>query len=266
MDIMSTTNRKCGDVCNKPLDQTVVCKKCSSIAHVTCYGLNKTIARVLSESNNLAFFCDDCVILTNDNNDVCSNQVCNSSKDVVEAISELKDVIMGLQKSIQPPISYKSVLSGDVINHGSAKRRRLVDESSTPTGFPRARPNTPTIRGTNAIASTLVTVEPRKLIFVSQLNPSTKESDIVDYVNNQLGDVFAKPKVNSLIPRGKLLSDLDYISFKLSIPEKHLDKVLSAEFWPKNVMVREFKNFPRVNRRPVASFLPETQTVEQVSL
>ncbi|XP_041374707.1 uncharacterized protein LOC121387610 [Gigantopelta aegis] len=69
-------------------------------------------------------------------------------------------------------------------------------------------------------------------VFVTRLAPGTKESDILDYVRSVLGiDVWCE----------KLRTRYDtYSSFKILVDSKNIDKLMSPNVWPEEVLVRKF--------------------------
>lgn len=260
----------CGDDCNRPMDSTVKCYVCGCICHSHCYGLNKTIIKAINELPNLTFLCDTCnekkatVAAGAAVPHVVNNSESNSSMDsasIINAISDLKNMVTGLQdkmSKLEKP-SYRSILAGDQPLRGSAKRPRFGDiVDSTPTGRPKK-----TIIGTNAAEKELSSVEARKWIFVSQLHPTTTDQSFTEYVKKRLNDQADNLKIQAfaLVPKERDRRELNFISFKLNIPESSFNAVLNPDIWPKGVMVREFVNDQR-RRRPTGHFLTKTPTVD----
>lgn len=264
--------RLCGEGCNRPLDSIVKCFACASICHSTCYNLNKTVIKGISEIPNLMFLCDACNVnkaaIAAEGPSAPANSQNNGNMDnssIINAISDLKNMVVGLQDKMnklekpQFKPSYRSILAGQQSGQGSATKRPrfgdLVD--LTPTGRPKAG-----IVGTNVNDSELSSVETRRWVFVSQLHPSTNDDSFTEYVKKRLNDHDNKLKIQAfaLVPKERNRSELNFISFKLNIPESSFDAVLNPDIWPKGVIVREFINEQR-RRRPTGHFLPKSPAV-----
>lgn len=264
--------RSCSDECSRPLDSIVKCFACAGICHSTCYNLNKTVIKAISEIPNLMFLCDACninkaaIAAGGPQAAVISQTEGNTDNaSIINAICDLKNMVVGLQDKMskleKPPIipSYRSILAGEQSTRGSAKRPRFGDNAySTPTNRPKN-----TIIGTNVNANELSSVEARKWVFVSQLHPSTTDQSFGDYVKKRLNDQDNSLKIQAfaLVPKDRDRSELNFISFKLNIPESSFDAVLNPDIWPKGVIVREFINDQR-RRRQTGHFLTKTPTVD----
>lgn len=265
-------HRKCSAGCEKPLDNTVLCFICKAECHMTCYGLNKTVIKSIKEGPNLLFLCDECnenksVVDANTVNAIVNNAENNENKQIFKAIDELKGMMFDMQNKmnkIEKP-SYRNVVTGDIPDQSQprvrVKRMRFenIDAANdnnrgTPTGRPKNA-----IIGTNDVSDDLSSVEPRKWIFVSQLHPSTSEQSLTTFVNKCLNDTENKQKIQTfaLVPKEKNREELNFISFKVNIPESLCDAILTPEIWPKGIIVREFVSDSR-RRRPTGHFLPNT--------
>lgn len=97
---------------------------------------------------------------------------------------------------------------------------------------------------------------------MSQLHPSTSDESFVQYVKKRLNDADNKLKVQAfaLVPKERSRESLNFISFKLNIPESSYADVLKPEIWPSGVIVREFVDDGR-RRRKMGNFLPKTPAI-----
>lgn len=270
--------RVCGDECgSRPMDGTINCRSCGIACHTGCYSVNKTVLRAIADMPNLWFLCDECNtknanIFSNDANTDAANTSaphnCNSNNTAIfQALGELKNMVVELQgkvNGIEKP-TYKSILAGNTgkpagPNISSAKRRRFAatdNVQSTPPGRPKN-----TIVGSNMDEGGLSAVEPRKWMFVSQLHPSTSDQSFVEYVKKRLNDPENKLNIQAfaLVPREKNRDSLNFISFKLNVPESSIEAILKPENWPKGVIIREFVNDDR-RRRTTGRLLLNTPQV-----
>lgn len=266
--------RKCDSDCDKPFDPTVKCFICNHACHISCYNINKTVCKGIVDLENVLFLCHECLANkkivdansnTTGNNAPISHASDNSS--IVKAINDLTAIVVDMQtkmKNIEKP-SYKAALTGNlhsVNTRSAAKRMRFMD--NLPPDTPTSRPKD-TIIGNNNEDKDLAAVETRKWIFVSQLHPSTSEQSLIDFTKKRLNDTnnAAKIQAFALVPKDRNRDELNFISFKVNIPESLYAEVLKPEIWPRGVIVRDFVNDQR-RRRPTGHFLTKTPTAEPV--
>lgn len=238
---------------------------------MTCYNTNKTTLKAINDSPNILFLCDECL----ENKKIVSSNVADDppqdmdtregdNNAIFKAIHELKDIVVDMQsniKNLEKP-SYRNVLASNLNagnSKGSAKRMRFMDNIlDTPTTRPRYA-----IIGNNNVDKELAAVETRKWIFVSQLHPSTTEKSLIDFTCKRLNDTENSSKIQAfaLVPKEKNRDELNFISFKVNIPEPLYAPMLKPEIWPNGVIVRDFVNDQR-RRRPTGHFLPKTPIVD----
>lgn len=93
----------------------------------------------------------------------------------------------------------------------------------------------------------LASVEPKKCIFVSRLKPNTSISDVIRHVMQRIK--VDKDHVSCLKITPKTILNPYFAAFKLDVPENVFEIVLSPEFWPANVVAREFTAIKRATRQ-----------------
>lgn len=171
------------------------------------------------------------------------------SSDTDELKSLLGDVRSALNNNDRTPRITQSAHLSSYSPFGLAKRRREVIPSAEQPK--RAKTD---IVATGPVNSDLTTVakpsdEPAgfKSMVASRFAPQTDASKIVSHVKSNLSieadsDVVF---VRSLAPRGRPLAELTFVSFKVTVPEEHIGKLMDPSFWPANTTIREFEQ--RVN-------------------
>lgn len=110
----------------------------------------------------------------------------------------------------------------------------------------------------HAVNLSLVVVPPRRTVFLSRLSAGTTIDDIGYYLRSKLadlGDDVVIFKFNFSQPR-------DISSFKIMVPGKYFDDIVSESFWPEGVLVREY--IRRDRNRPDGSVrLPPLNSVSK---
>lgn len=148
----------------------------------------------------------------------------------------------------------------------SLKRRRVEDDVAVDSVASRTPQQTtakvaPVVVGSADENSDLLVVEPRKLLVASLFHPSTESDNLAAFLKGKLNLPCESivVRVHKLVPVGKDLTTLDYVSFKVDVPGNLFDVLLSPSMWPKGVRVREFEHRPRKPRTD-AVFLPPATT------
>lgn len=213
----------------------------------SCSGLTRSAVKVALDCVNLHFYCDKC-------NPYSIKEVSDALKEVKESIGKLNEVLSNATKlnsgtvmsPMFPPIHFES-------GSTSALKRRRVDNSSSTQRS--ASPNRGIIVG-SCTTATLQTVESRKCVVASMLHPTTKIDDLTKYLSKALNlpDGDSSLRCSLLLPAGRDIKDLDFISFKIGMPESKFSLLLSPEIWPRGVKVRPF--IPKFGSRPVGITLP----------
>ncbi|XP_070067647.1 uncharacterized protein [Drosophila takahashii] len=76
-------------------------------------------------------------------------------------------------------------------------------------------------------------VAQKKLIFVSRLNPGASEEDVKNYLSSKLN---VSRSVLTVL-KFKFKQRREISSFKIGLPEEHLDKVLDVSIWPEHDLI-----------------------------
>jgi hypothetical protein len=119
------------------------------------------------------------------------------------------------------------------------------DEFATPLSpTPKKRNTSRGFFGTANEASQICAASERKLIVISRVHPATTPDSILDYIRERtdIEDV----RCQMMLAKGRSISDVDYVSFKISATAEDYDQLMNPEVWPARVLVRDFV---RTNRR-----------------
>lgn len=84
-------------------------------------------------------------------------------------------------------------------------------------------------------------VKPSLSLFVTRFDPSTTKQNVESYVLRKLNCTNTKIRCQPLFSMTKDRNDFEYVSFKISCDPKYHEILNSNEFWPENVVVREFR-------------------------
>lgn len=82
----------------------------------------------------------------------------------------------------------------------------------------------------------LITVKPKRAIFVSRFAPSTTEIDIQHYIRSKFNT-----SVEIVVHKFNYKFARSIISFKIIVPEDVFNQLLNTNFWPENTLVHEYE-------------------------
>ncbi|XP_055522760.1 uncharacterized protein LOC129716940 [Wyeomyia smithii] len=234
--------------CSSPVNgiEKVACRgACGSVFHRTCIpGLQRTALDVIAAfANNLFWLCDDCASRFNEwlyppapaVHAVDNSNLCAAVDKLNAVVADLSDRIekhfpCGPLTSVQRPL-FSQMLS---VEQPTPKRRR--------EGSFKARTPAAAVCGTRCIQREIKTVPDERQqfwIYLSRLDPSHTVDEIVTMAQECLG-MNDKPKAFLLVKKDADVSKLNFVSFRVEVPNGLKDLALTASTWPVGVMVREF--------------------------
>lgn len=156
---------------------------------------------------------------------------------------------VALANPIAPrPVSSDDVASVSVnlVQHDPSQNRISIVERSLQVGNDVIRQNSH-ISQELIDTGDLVVIPPRRTIFISRLSAETSVGKVEHYIKSHLSDFNENDlkvfKFNNSQSR-------DIASFKVLVPEKNFNTLVSNLFWPQGVLVKEF--IPRDGPRRAA--------------
>lgn len=94
-------------------------------------------------------------------------------------------------------------------------------------------------------------------LYMKGFRPDVTEEKVSQWVQQKLEtDVV---KVRKLVPRGRDIRELSFVSFKVGIPEVLQEKALHQDTWPCEILCREFEDKSQMGFDPVVQLAPEAQ-------
>lgn len=264
------SNQNCG-TCDKTiatLDDTIICSgPCGFSLHLKCAGLSKAQSKLLVDCSNIHYYCNNCQKYSN--------------KTIADRLDTFTSSINGLVDSLKPlaNINFSAIVSGlssfSLNSTNQAQINTVQPNSSIIVNNKRRRIESPVTNNSQIEAKTgtndslaLAVVPQRKSIVASQLSSATTTEQILKYIADKLNITDAAEKntirPTILLPANKKAEELNFVSFRVSMPETLFETLFSEQFWPKGVIIREYIPKPKRNfdiRQAV--FLPTTTTTPQ---
>lgn len=94
--------------------------------------------------------------------------------------------------------------------------------------------------GDTSDAIQTVAVKKNQYLYVSHLHPSTVAENMRSYVSSKLNMTLSDIDCWPLIPKNRDVNSLNFISFKVGLPEDVFERTLAPEFWPTGTSIRRF--------------------------
>lgn len=102
--------------------------------------------------------------------------------------------------------------------------------------------DTQAIKGTNVDSTCLKAVEIPSFFHLSRFNPTQTEEEVKSWISEKLNLTDDDNiKCWRLIPKGRELSTLAFISFKIGVSKELEEKIMDPSIWPTNITVRPFE-------------------------
>lgn len=244
--------------CNDDIESTeasitVSCFVCEKSYHgFTCIGLSKPQLRMIKEVKGLLWNCAHCSIssfpkfVCNKLSEISKKDTpANSQEAILTRLDHLSSEMEKLKKNVD------SISTSDFdIPIGGKRPRTGQPRPLTPRvlGAPFEWPK-PTIsndhqaiKGTNIESTSLKVVEVPIFFHVSRFSTTTTEEELKSWLSIKLQLTSDQSiKCTKLIPKGRDLSALEFISFKIGASKELEEKIMDPSVWPTNITVRPFE-------------------------
>lgn len=228
---------------------------CKAIFHPKCTGLSADALEMVKDINQVFWFCPSCTSLMKDmrfRNTVQAaqeaghEQASNYHGDILaqlksEILTELKSEIQtNFTKLMNSNLLTPKATNRVILEPRFTKKRRLF--SMTNDSVPVTKPNL--LLGTGSTLSpsseikTVPKPQPKFWLYLSRIAPDVSADQIGELTKKRLetNDV----QVARLVPKGRDISSLSFVSFKIGINAELKSRALLSSTWPKGILYREF--------------------------
>jgi hypothetical protein len=235
-------------------DILLSCAACEKKFHGQCVSdpMDQHFVEMIVASPNLTWRCDLCAVTERESK-------IDRSLDLIFGKLEAMSSDIDALKSKSAPLKTLASILSDSESSRSGKRPFAQD---SPSGTPMKRkryenkPSTPAlIMGAGAANDEIKTVEPKKWLYVSNLDPQTTEEAVVKLISSGLQSDPTDFSCVKLLPKNVLAPT--FISFKIGMRDELFQKSLAPELWPSGIAFREFVDRPRSFPRRTVTRIPE---------
>jgi hypothetical protein len=151
-------------------------------------------------------------------------------------------------KKTLPPVKTPTVA---VTENTSVQRTSTPNEvdneeflTPLPIPIPKKRTTTEGFFGTADTDGQITAAEDKKTFVISRVHPATTSDGIINYIKERTG--IENIRCQLMLAKGRTISDVDFVSFKICAAEADYAELMRPEVWPAKVLVRDFvKSNPR---------------------
>ncbi|XP_053699166.1 uncharacterized protein LOC128746142 [Sabethes cyaneus] len=243
----------------------IVCNGfCKSSFHLQCVRLTTEIRDTVAGCSQLFWMCNACKKMMDN---ARFRQAITSTNNAMQAMADDQNKVLDeLRKEIalnttkintilqRTPLSTtpRIPLSQQITN--SRKRPRLIIPDETPQRN-NATEGTRDVQVDDSIPLAAAKKEKLFWLYLSGFDPQATTSQIVKLVKSNL-NTDKTVDVVKLVPKGKTLEELTFVSFKAGINIELKDLALSSSTWQKGIKFRPFDFQHNSNARTFFRFQP----------
>ena len=242
----------CHACSNELTGECITCQGfCDATFHANCCGSRPDFVADVIRSSQSFWLCPSCSKLMKD---IKFRKSVRSAHDAGQAgafgvIEQLKaEILSELKNEIRS--NFTAIVNSSALTPRSSRQsplaaaahgRKLLLEP-----IPSQRPQPALMEGTSKSVSPSLGVTTVPLpkgkcwIYLSRISRDVSADQIVALANNRLGTSNAE--AIRLVAKGRDISTLSFISFKVSVDADLKDKALSPSTWPSGILYREFND------------------------
>lgn len=217
---------------------------CGEQFHLKCVSVTKAMLRSVTNCPNIQWLCDDC---NNGNRNDSSTVNC-----IEDAMNLLMSSLCGdLLKFLNGFKALMDNLFGRInITNSVWKESNVVDSMNEQSSEAKENEKGEIVHDQ---AKSEVSYKPKvsrhihvmghkssKSVVVSNIGNDVTMDHLRNYLLDRLGIEKDEIQLELLLPTGRTVPDMNYLQYKITIPNSTYSSIMSSDTWPKFVRVRDF--------------------------
>lgn len=250
----------CGN-CNKafpsPSADTVLCNLCNKQFCYECSAIDRAAINSLKKFSNVCYFCNCCKAWIANKDMSALLQKIDMIADRAAEKLDIKKIVMEVAENRKLINTLINKVAGD---KATVSKLTAVSEGESNTmSCTRPELNQEVVgTGTPINLIKTVSVQNKKFLYVSRIDPSVTSNHIIEFICDKLPDCTSNDiDCKLLLSKDRVIdSSLTFVSFKIGLKETHYNQLNNSEAWPTGVLIRPFTNYPRLAKNRVGVAFP----------
>lgn len=238
-------------------DDQIVCQGfCKASFHPRCSGIDINIMNEISKNSQIFWLCKSCSSLMRDMRlrstvrsayEVGQEKQLSHHNDIVECLKS--EILTELKAEIKS--NFTALINSSSLTPHTSKRLNLVPASVRsrrlfgPNREENQRNTSLKIGTGNSISpsvgiSTVTTNKQKFWLYLSRISSNVSADQVKTLAQQRLGTEDID--VVKLVAKGRDISTLSFVSFKVGIRTELKTKALCTSTWPKGIFFREFRD------------------------
>lgn len=245
------------------VEDEIVCGGfCKSTFHIGCVHLCAETRTLIQTNSQLFWMCLSCTKMMQNAN--FRQAIASTNEAMLHLEVQQNKVLEELRTEIkQNTAKINSILSltprtpkrvGEFSFSSQLAKRNRIDGSNSEKPQTIRKEQIGSKEDDQSFVVPLARREQKCWLYLSQFDPSATTDDISQLVKRNL-ETESEVQAVKLIPKGRKLEELSFVSFKVGVQMDLREKALLATSWQKGIYFREFE-FARSTRPEVFRFEP----------
>lgn len=230
---------------------------CGENFHTKCVSVNKAMLNAVTNCPNIHWYCHDCndgkrhiSATINGINDAIARLSSSLSKDLKQFLDGLNLLMANILGSIGTMNTVRNVsdlsdLPNDTSQLGKDHQKQYK-HADVPDCHSKVVPDPNFVVDSLPLSHTDCHYHSKSVV-VSNIGKDVTMDYLKNYLVDKLGIEKEMINLSLLLPTGRTMQDVNFIQYKVTIPDANYSSILSPVIWPKDVRVRDFIHKQRKN-------------------
>lgn len=225
----------------------VICRGyCRSAFHMNCTTVTRALQSYFtSHKKNLFWMCDKCAELFENSHFRAISVPQNDDwplSSLTTAITELRTEIQQMAAKTTSSLTPVARSRWPVVGQRMQFKRKREEQNESRVTEACKTGAKQSVGNVVAVPTYVEQQDTKFWLYISRIRPDVSSDAVMAMVKANL-EIEADPTVVKLVPKGKDISSLTFVSFKIGIDADLKSKALDPATWPEGIMFREFEDF-----------------------
>lgn len=218
---------------------------CQQLFHIKCAAVNKSMLNAVTSSPNIHWFCNECN---------------SGNRNVAASMDRINESIGLLTKSLSGDLvqfvdgfkslteNFMETISTAVISNATNMSSNASHDEKVPTSNDVSELSSELSTCNNTADESNCTTDfivdrdraPVRSVVVSNVGKDVSADCLTDYLVDELCVERERISVSLLLPTARSINDLNFLQYKITLPEEKYGAIVNPKSWPPNIRVRDF--------------------------